>query len=100
MITIEFLKAVSASVKHSNLLSFYLDNPKRGKQYRASSVEVGGWILSRTVPVVGIEVRVNGRLVDRLPVNQPRPDVAADHSDHPDAPQSGFAARVNLSGAE
>ncbi len=100
MVTIEFLEAHFASGEHSKFLRFYLDNPKGGKQYRASSVEVGGWILSRTVPVIGIEVRVNDRLVDRLPVNQPRPDVAADYSDHPDAPQSGFAARVNLNGAE
>src|SRR5215211_1092136 len=100
MVTIEFFEAfvASASEERGGVLRFYLDNPKAGKRYRASSVEVGGWILSATVPVVAIEVRVNGHLVDQLPVDQPRPDVAAEHVDHPDSLHSGFAARVNLVG--
>ena len=100
MINIEFLEAHYTLAEHSNDLRFYLDEPRGGRQERASNVGVAGWILSRTVPVVAIEVQVNGRVVDQIPVNQPRPDVAADHSDFSDALQSGFAARVDLTGPE
>jgi GT2 family glycosyltransferase len=100
MITIEFLKADYISSEQSEFLRFYLDSPQRGRRYRSGDVEIAGWILGRANSVVAVEVRANGRLVDRLPVNQPRLDVAADYSNHPDAPRSGFASRVDLRGTE
>ena len=100
MITIEFLKADYISSEHSKLLRFYFDHPLGGRKYRAGDVEIAGWILGRSSSVIAVEVRANGRLVDRLPVNRPRPDVAADNPGHPGALQSGFAARVNLIGPE
>ncbi len=100
MITIKFLKAEYISGEHSDFLRFYLDSPRGGRRYRSDDVEIAGWILGRTSSVIAVEVRANGRLVDRLPVNQPRLDVAADYSDHPDAPLSGFASHVDLTGLE
>ncbi len=100
MVTIEILEVRYASAENREFPRFHLDNPIEGKQYRPSSVEVAGWILPGSVPVVVVEARVNGCLVDPLPVNQPRPDVAADYPDHPDAMLSGFAAHVNLEGPE
>jgi GT2 family glycosyltransferase len=99
MVTIEILEVRYASAENSEFPRFHLDNPREGKQYRPASIEVAGWILAGSGPVV-VEVRLNGRLVDQLPVNQPRPDVAADYPDHPNATLSGFAAHINLEGPE
>ena len=100
MVTIEFLEARYVSRARSKFLRFYLDSPRGGRRYRSGDVEIAGWILGRANSVVAVEVRANGRLVDRLPVNQPRLDVAADYSNHPDAPLSGFASHVDLTGLE
>ena len=100
MITIKFLETLYASNDPSKILRFYLDSPRGGRRYRAADVEIAGWILGLSSSVIAVEVRANGRLVDRLPVNQSRLDVAADYSNHPDAPLSGFASRVDLTGLE
>src|SRR5829696_5258234 len=100
MVTIEILQVRYTSIENREVPRFHLDDPRAGNRYRPRNVEVAGWILSGSVPVVAIDVRVNDRLVDQLPVNLPRPDVAADYPDHADATQSGFAARINLAGPE
>jgi hypothetical protein len=88
-----------AGPEQEKLFASHLDAPRVGPR-DVYDVEVAGWVLGRGVAVTGIEVHVEGAVVKRAPIDQQRPDVAADYPGHPGAAVSGFRTWVGVVGLE
>lgn len=61
-------------------------------------LEIVGWAVGEREPVEAVELAHRGTPFRRVPLDKPRPDLAAAFPDCDWAPHAGFAARVNLIG--
>jgi glycosyltransferase involved in cell wall biosynthesis len=84
----------------NNILGFHLDAPTQGEVLDARAVDVAGWVVGKSSPAWAIEFVQDGRLIDRIAVDFPRPDVAARFPYVPRAHQSGFRATLALWGTD
>jgi GT2 family glycosyltransferase len=75
-----------------------VDAPAPGELAEGFSFDLSGWALGRESPIKALELRHRRAVFRRVPVNQPRPDVAAAFPSTPASAQCGFAASVNLLG--
>ena len=55
-----------------------------------------GWILGKKAQVVSIEVINDGRVIQTIAINYPRPDVAQTYTEVANAETSGFWEKVAL----
>jgi glycosyl transferase family 2 len=77
----------------------HVDVPKAGTTTEASAVDLMGWVLGKSSPVVAVEVVSEGGTVVRcLPLNHRRPDIARAFLDVPGAEDSGFRATISALG--
>jgi glycosyltransferase involved in cell wall biosynthesis len=79
-----------------SLLGRSIDRPGSRMVARAEAVEVEGWVIGRRSPVRAIEVLSRGEPLARLPVDAPRPDVAAAFPSLEESRQCGFRGNVNI----
>jgi glycosyltransferase involved in cell wall biosynthesis len=82
----------------SGLRGHHLDAPKQGAVVEARALDIAGWVVGNGSRAVAIELLESGRVVQRIRVDFPRPDVAAIFPGVPKAHRSGFRATVNLFG--
>ena len=75
---------------------FSIDGPQVGREANPDRFLLDGWVLGEGRRAVAIEVRYGSEILTRLPVELPRPDVAADHPDATDL--CGFKGMVSLAG--
>jgi SAM-dependent methyltransferase len=71
-----------------------IDNPNTSYKTDKYEVLLSGWILGKKTQVVSIEVISNDRVIQTIPVNYPRPDVAQTYTEASHADTSGFWAQV------
>jgi glycosyltransferase involved in cell wall biosynthesis len=64
----------------------------------AGALDIAGWVVGNGSRAVAVEVLEGGRLVQRIKVDFPRPDVAAVFPNVPEAHRSGFRTSVSLFG--
>ena len=74
MALVEIPNVQPATVDSRRLRGFALDAPQPGTESDVYSFEVAGWVLGQRVPAVAVEVRADGALLRRVPLDQPRPD--------------------------
>jgi len=80
------------------LRGFRLETPKRGTRLDGGAIETWGWVLCRDHRPISVDFSHRGRLLRRVPVNVPRPDVAAAFSLVPGAVRSGFRTEIPIAG--
>ncbi|MGL5058794.1 MAG: class I SAM-dependent methyltransferase [Microcoleus sp.] len=79
------------------LWGFNIDTPNTSYKTDRYEVLFAGWILGKKAQVVAIEVIHNDRVIQTIPVNYPRPDVAQTYTEASHAGTSGFWERVGVS---
>jgi len=80
------------------LLGAALDAPAAGAPLPFPWLEVVGWAVGADGPVEAVELCHRGEPFRRIPLQEPRPDIAQAHPDCPWAERAGFTARVSLVG--
>lgn len=90
---------ISLAKNTSNLLLGYaLDKPKVGDQSQTYLILISGWILGRT-PVSYLEIYCDEELIQKVPVDRPRADVAQAYSQQGSAQvNSGFTTEMGVIG--
>lgn len=79
------------------LWGFNIDTPNTSYKTDKYELLFAGWILGKKAQVVSIEVIHNDRVIQTIPVNYPRPDVAQTYTEASHAGTSGFWERVGVS---
>ncbi|MCU0541858.1 MAG: glycoside hydrolase family 99-like domain-containing protein [Oscillatoriaceae cyanobacterium Prado104] len=72
-----------------------LESPKPEMQFDINCIVIAGWILPAISPAVSIEVMSNNQIIQRVPVNIKRQDIADTYSSI-GAERSGFSATLKL----
>lgn len=85
---------VSPSLVIDQLAGAHLDYPKRGSKVDPLGIGIIGWALGRDRSAVAVEVREEGRLLQRSQIRTDRPDVAAAFPNVADASRAGFSTVV------
>ena len=96
MALLEITELQSARPDRDIVRAFGIDHPPVGAETDADRFLLDGWVLGQRRPAVAIEVRHGATLVARIAVEQPRPDVAADHLGALES--CGFRGSVSLVG--
>jgi peptidoglycan/xylan/chitin deacetylase (PgdA/CDA1 family) len=78
------------------LLGCHVELPKPGS--RGNAIEVAGWVLGKRSRAVAVELLSGGEVFRRLPLEVPRPDIAAAFPGARGAEESGFRATVGVAG--
>jgi hypothetical protein len=78
------------------LVGCFIDLPNSGSELGTYCVDVAGWVLGRSGAVTGVEVVVEGIVLQTALVGKPRPDILRAFPDVPGADNCGFGTRVNL----
>ncbi len=95
---IQIQEVVNLSANDPELLwGFSLDTPDT--LYKTDKYEIlfAGWILGKKARVVSIEVSSSGKVIHRIAVDNPRPDVAKTYAQASKADTCGFFAQVTVS---
>lgn len=79
------------------LWGFNIDNPNISYKTDKYEVLLSGWILGKKTQVVSLDVISNDRVIQTIPVNYSRPDVAQTYTEAAHAGTSGFWAQVEAS---
>ncbi|GEM_PF-1715954 len=88
---------VSASESES-LLAFSIDYPSKGTEANSTVMDIGGWVLGKTSPVVAVELIRSGSVFRTIPLNYSRPDVAKRYSKGPSSINCGYQMAIDISG--
>jgi len=80
------------------IAGWHLDGPAIGKRADSDALEIDGWVIGRTSPVVAIEATVDGQRRSMIPVERERPDVLA-HFPPAAGVAPGFRGWVPVGGA-
>jgi glycosyltransferase involved in cell wall biosynthesis len=96
---IEVLEVSRTEGVLEGLRGHHLDAPKQGDVVEARAFDIAGWVLGTGAPVVAVELSEAGRVVERIPVDFLRPDVADAFPDVATGERSGFRSSVNMLGA-
>ena len=75
-----------------------LDRPRPGELADGPTLPLVGWVLGRESRAVAVELLEGERVIRRLPLDHPRPDLAKAFPDVPDAAQGGFLSRLETVG--
>ncbi|MDY6805896.1 MAG: sulfotransferase [Cyanobacteriota bacterium] len=75
-----------------------IDLPKKGDRLNTYSMEIVGWVVGKKSRVVAVEAVSGGKVLQKVPVELPRPGVGKRFPKLPAAKNSGFAATVGLLG--
>jgi SAM-dependent methyltransferase len=95
---IQIQEVVNLSANEPELLwGFSLDAPNTSYKTDKYEVLLAGWILGKKAKVVSIEIVSSGKVIDRIPVDNPRPDVAQTYAEVSEADTCGFFAQVTVS---
>lgn len=92
------VKNVQRLPADSELLHGYaVDMPMT--EYNTYYIDIKGWVVGNQQPVQAVLVRdITGRVLGRLPLNVPRPDVASHFPQAKNATRSGFTGTLNVIG--
>jgi hypothetical protein len=96
--------AVSAVILQSpssiSVHAFAIDTPIAGERTPGAGVEINGWVIGQSGPLVGVRAVSNDGTGDIHPLDVRRPDVAVDYPKTPHADASGFSFWLPLPDCE
>lgn len=98
MATVEVLTVSPCHGHLAGALTFHIDTPHPGRVSSGYVLDIAGWVCHPEDAITAVELRTADRDALRVPVNVPRPDVAAALGRPPTADRSGFACRLDLLG--
>ncbi|HKO38105.1 MAG TPA: sulfotransferase [Solirubrobacterales bacterium] len=78
----------------NELHGFQLEVPKSGEAWSSQTLHFDGWTLGKDSPVKAVEVLQDGRPLSRIPVREPRPDLAEAFPDVAAAASGGFSGAI------
>lgn len=90
--------SVQLAPDDERLLGRHLDLPIAGTEVEGDAIRLLGWVIGRDSRVKNVEVVSAGRVWQRLPLDQPRPDLEVAFPEAPDAGMAGFRTTVGLRG--
>jgi glycosyltransferase involved in cell wall biosynthesis len=82
----------------SPLRGCYLDQPRRGALVDGSVIDSWGWVIGRDHQAVSVEFIHDGRLLRRVPVNVPRPDLRGSFPQVAASEHRGFRTEIPIVG--
>jgi hypothetical protein len=92
---IETLEVIQASTDNSELLwGCNIDMPNKGEKTDSYEIVFKGWVLGKKYRAVAVELIASGSTIEKIPVEQSRPDVFEVYPDIFHAKKSGFLAKV------
>jgi len=89
---------VKEGVEDGRLRGCHIDFPTDGQHTGGHAIEILGWAIGRSSPVVAVEIVEDGQVVLRTPLDQPRADLAAAFPDVPEADRCGFRTSLSVVG--
>lgn len=95
---VEVLAVEAVKPRAPGVAGFYLDAPTVTARGEAQALDVQGWALGQEAPITAVEFLLAGRVVWRVPVDMPRPDLTTAFPDAPWAAMAGFSTTLNLLG--
>jgi hypothetical protein len=96
MTVVKTLEVHSRGRSEQRLWGCRIDSPVVGERTKTYALGIAGWALGRTLPVTGVEIVSENTVLRRVPLDVPRPDIAAAFSEVPDAERSGFQTTIGL----
>jgi hypothetical protein len=100
---VEVLKVSLVTKDPEGLLDCALDAPAAGDRRDAFVLHLRGWVVARKARPVAINVRYHDSIIRSLPLNYPRPDLAAQHpefAEDADDTIQGFDGLVGVVGLD
>lgn len=83
----------------ARILAYSVDAPRLGNRLPGCGIELDGWVIAADEQVAGLSIVINNASEIVVPLDVPRPDVAADYPMIFHAAASGFTAWAPLSGS-
>jgi hypothetical protein len=96
MTVIKTLEAHSRDISEQRLWGCRIDAPVVGGRTNTYALDIAGWVLGRSLPVTDVEIVSKNTVLRRVPLDVPRPDIAAAFSEVPGAERSGFRTSLGL----
>jgi GT2 family glycosyltransferase/Flp pilus assembly protein TadD len=93
---VEVLNVSRLQDNSESLWEYSIDLPQPQPPVESSSISIAGWVLGKKSLAVAIELICNGQFLLQIPVDIPRPDVAAIYTDAPKAECVGFAKMLGV----
>ncbi|MDY7002587.1 MAG: sulfotransferase [Cyanobacteriota bacterium] len=87
--------------KYSNLaelLGYAIDIPETGEHKNTYTIDISGWVLGKKYPAVAIKIINNKRMLRKIPIGNPRPELARIYPQNPRATNCGFATSISIIG--
>lgn len=95
---VEILDVSLSELDHERLWGRYIDRPKPQTRAEVCALGVVGWVLGKGLTATATELVHEGKVLERVPLNHPRPDIAEAFPNVPGAENSGFRTTVDVSG--
>lgn len=87
--------------KYSNLaelLGCAIDIPETGEEKNTYTIDISGWVLGKKYPAVAIKIINNKRMLRKIPIGNPRPELTTIYPQNPRAANCGFATSISIIG--
>ncbi|MCL2932548.1 MAG: sulfotransferase [Trichodesmium sp. MAG_R03] len=97
IVRLEVLKVEEYS-NLAELLGCIIDSPKTGERQNTYTIDISGWVLGKKYPAITIKIFNNKRMLRKVPIGNPRPELANTYLQNPRARNCGFATSISLIG--
>src|SRR5687768_7793370 len=96
MSTVEILDVSMVELNSEQLWGHHIDIPKPSSQADSRAITIIGWVLGRSCPAVAVELMQDDAVLQRVPINVHRPDVAAAFAEVSSVEESGFQTTISV----
>ncbi|MEG4457142.1 hypothetical protein [Microcoleus sp. N9_A1] len=95
---IEIIEVIQTSADNSELLwGCNIDLPNQGDQTDSYEISFKGWVLGKKSPAIAVELISGGETIEKIAVDQSRPDVFEVYGNVSKAGSCGFLRKVEVS---
>src|SRR5262245_35268902 len=94
----EIIDISQAPQDSPDFLGCFIDTPTAGDLLDSYAIKIMGWVLTTQTKPVFVVATWNGQELGRIKLREPRPDVAAEFPNEPNASTSGFCLLISLLG--
>ncbi len=98
MAVVNIVEVSSRELSEEQLWGRNIEIPESGSKSEIYAIDLRGWVLGKSSLVVAVEVVSEGVVLQRVPINHRRPDIAEAFPEVVGAENSGFRAMVSILG--
>jgi hypothetical protein len=95
---VNIVEVSSRELSEEQLWGRNIEIPESGSKSEIYAIDLRGWVLGKSSLVVAVEVVSEGVVLQRVPINHRRPDIAEAFPEVVGAENSGFRAMVSILG--